>query len=315
MKVSDRSLKQVFEPFVPPALLNQVRRYSNFRASKQEEERRAKFERLRSSVSATVSAIHSLTLQQCSDAIFLEHEFIPSLGLNDEELHEQPTELSQYFGRGLHIWQYPSQLADYLVWLSGNAKEVKCYMEIGCRWGGMFILVTEWLRKHGNNIQTVIAVDPIESTPFIDEYFKLLQNEKVPGHQRIEAFYIRDFSTSVEVMRLVERVRPDFVFIDGDHELKGALADHMLVRDCARIIVHHDVISQACPDTTLLWNVLKQLERHDFACFEFVDQYKSVNGNFLGIGVLNRKTATSFAQMLGGPLMPEEEAGKKLSYP
>ena len=95
MNVSDRSLQQIVKPFVPPALLDQVRRYSNFRESKREEERRAKFERLRNSVSATVSAIYSLIPQQCSDAIFLEHEFIPSLGLNDELLHEQPTELSQ----------------------------------------------------------------------------------------------------------------------------------------------------------------------------------------------------------------------------
>jgi hypothetical protein len=87
----------------------------------------------------------------------------------------------------------------------------------------------------------------------------------------------------------VDRIRPDFVFIDGDHSLRGALADHLLVREHARIIVHHDICSDACPDTTFLWEALKRLESHEFDFVEFVNQYPSVTGQFLGIGAMKRK--------------------------
>jgi cephalosporin hydroxylase len=67
--------------------------------------------------------------------------------------------LSNYFGFGLHIWQYPSQLARYLASLSLNCKEITCYVEIGCRWDGTFILVSEWLQKQGRNVNQLIGVD------------------------------------------------------------------------------------------------------------------------------------------------------------
>jgi hypothetical protein len=75
--------------------------------------------------------------------------------------------------------------------------------------------------------------------------------------------------------------------------LRGAFADHILVRKHARIVVHHDVCSQACPDTTFLWEALKKLEAHDFDVFEFVSQYPSVKGNLLGIGAMKRKKMLS----------------------
>jgi hypothetical protein len=107
-----------------------------------------------------------------------------------------------------------------------------------------------------------------------------LQNEDSSRRKKIEAIYICDNSTSQEVSGLVKRIKPDFVFIDGDHGLKGVLLDHLLVRDHARIIVHHDVVSHSCPDTALHWDAVKKLERHDFEFFEFVEQYDSVKGSF-----------------------------------
>jgi cephalosporin hydroxylase len=249
-----------------------------------------RFDRLRLCVSSTIDAIQSLSQQQCSNIAFLEKEFIPSLGLNDEGLNEQPKELAEYFGLGLHLWQYPSQLAGYLAWLSNNAKDIKCYAEIGCRWGGMLILVTEWLRKNGANLQKIVAVDPIRPTPFVEEYFNFLNNERASGRRNVEALYLQEFSTSHKVKRIVNEIKPDFVFIDGDHSLKGALLDHLMVRDFARVIVHHDVSSDSCTETTLLWNVLKKFENHEFNFFEFVEQYASLGGQrFLGIGVMKRK--------------------------
>ncbi|MBR0939001.1 hypothetical protein JQ586_37245 [Bradyrhizobium jicamae] len=249
-------------------------------------ERHQRFVDLAPSIRETIDAIAALRPDQRSDAEFLERRFIPTLGLNDELLHEQPPELSANFGMGLHLWQYPNQLAPYLVWLADNCSDISCYMEIGCRWGGMFILVAEWLRACGAGLKTVIAVDPIAPTPFIIRYFELLREQAT-----VEPIYIRAFSTAPVVAAHVDRLRPDFVFIDGDHSLEGAMRDHLLVRRHADIIVHHDVHSQACPDTTLLWKALKEFEEPLFDVVEFIDQYPSVNGSFLGIGAMKRRGA------------------------
>ena len=282
-------LKRIIRPFVPVAVIDlNLRRQVEYGKQK-EIARRQRFEGLRHKVGETVAAIAALPEAQCLDNRFLEHEFIPSLGLNDEQLQEQPPELSASFGKGLHIWQYPNQLAGYLVWLARNSAGITSYMEIGCRWGGMFILVSEWIRKNGGALRAVTAVDPIKPTPFIETYFDLLRSQTASGRSPIEATYLCDFSTTPEVRQTVGRIRPDFVFIDGSHRLQGALADHMMVREIARIIVHHDVCSQACPDTTFLWETLKKLEAHEFEFFDFVSQYPSVQGNFLGIGVMKRR--------------------------
>lgn len=285
-------LKRVIRPCVPIGALSLLRQRQLqrqlARERQAEAERRARFDRLRGRISSAVSAIRRLTKRQCTDLAMLEHELIPSLGLNDENLHEQPAELSPFFGRDLHIWQYPCQLAPYLVWLSENAEGVTSYMEIGCRWGGMFILISEWLRTIGADLKCVCAVDPIEPTPFIEEYFRILREQADSGASAIEPLYVQGLSTSDEARQVVERIRPNFVFIDGDHTLEGALSDHMLVRDNAEIIVHHDIHSTACPGTTQLWAALKRLERCEFEAVEFIGQYDSVPSNFLGIGALKR---------------------------
>jgi hypothetical protein len=284
-------LKQMVRPIVPVALLDLSHRRYVESSVRKEAARRQRFEGLKKSVGEAVASISSLTEAQCLDKGFLENEFIPSLGLNDEFLNEQPSELSPRFGKGLHIWQYPNQLAGYLAWLAQNSNNITSYMEIGCRWGGMFILISEWIRKNGGQLRAVIAVDPIKPTPFIEAYFDLLRDRSTDGLPAIQATYLCELSTSSAVKELVQRVEPDFVFIDGDHELRGALFDHMLFRDHARIIVHHDIHSDACPDPTFLWEVLKKVEAKDFEFYEFIDQYPSVRGNFLGIGAMKRKSS------------------------
>ena len=286
-------IKRVAKAFVPPAIPLFKSHLEIQKEKRLVLARRQRFEGLTSKVSETILAIKSLTEAQCRDARFLEKEFIPSIGLNDETLHEQPQEFASSFGKGLHIWQYPNQLAAYLVWLSTNVAGITSYMEIGPRWGGMLILVSEWIRKNGADLRAITAVDPILPTPFINTYFQLLQDEPVTlGGKKIETTYIREFSTSQTVASEVERIRPDFVFVDGDHSLRVAFADHLLARKYARIVAHHDICSQSCQDTTFLWNALKNLEAPTFDCFEFDAQYPSVEGNFLGIGAMRRKTTT-----------------------
>jgi cephalosporin hydroxylase len=291
MQVYGRKIRQLIRPLLPAGLLALAERQRQLQQRKYEDQRRAMFEHLRHNVTSVVQTIASLTPNQCRDVSFLEHQFIPSLGLNDEKLDEQPAELTQYFGKGLHVWQYPNQLARYLNWLSANSANVKSYMEIGCRWGGMVILVAEWLRKNGARLEYVVAVDPIEQTPLIDEYFKLLQSERSSGKSQVRTKYLQEYSTSGAVAKVVEEVRPDFVFVDGDHSLKVALADHMLARKYAKIVVHHDISSDAC-DTAFLWAALKSMESAEFEMAEFTDQYESVAGYFFGIGVMKRRRTT-----------------------
>lgn len=231
------------------------------------------------SVESTITTIRNLPISRCYDTQFIEKQLIPELGLNDEYLEQQPAELREYFGKGLHLWQYPSQLARYLVWLTHNAKHIRNYTEIGCRWGGTFILVNEWLKKIGAPIDFSLAIDPIEPTPFIKKY---IQISSTPVH------YIQNLSTSSEVVDYLSAFKPQMVFVDGDHSLQGVMFDHLLVRNDAEIIVHHDIASQACPGTTLFWSYVKEAES-DFNSWEFKQQYDSVAGNFLGIGVLKRK--------------------------
>jgi len=251
--------------------------------------RRRRLEGLAGCIPEAIRSIRALDRSQCLDRRFLEVEFIPALGLNDEILQEQPPELAEAYGKGLHIWQYPKQLAGYLAWLVDVAPNTNSYMEIGSRWGGMCILIAEWLRHNGADLRTIIAVDPIAPSPFLQAYSRFLVGDKQDGRLPPELMYAQALSTSVRVRQLVDQVRPDSVFVDGDHRLGGALADHMMARQYARIVVHHDVHSQACPATTFLWSVLKTLEASVFEAVEFIDQYDSVPGNFLGIGALRRR--------------------------
>jgi hypothetical protein len=78
-----KSLKSFIKPLVPPVLIDRIRIYSEL---SQEKAKREKLEHLRGVVPEKVKSIRDLTQDQCCDASFLEKDFIPSLGLNDELL-------------------------------------------------------------------------------------------------------------------------------------------------------------------------------------------------------------------------------------
>src|SRR5262245_61592944 len=65
------------------------------------------------------------------------------LGLNDEGMDEFPPALHPYCGRGLRIWQYPSQFSKYLAHLCGL--QIRSYVELGIRHGGSFATTVEVL--------------------------------------------------------------------------------------------------------------------------------------------------------------------------
>jgi cephalosporin hydroxylase len=232
---------------------------------------------IKAAVDNAIQAISDLTDNNVVDSVFLENELIPKLGLNNEMLHEQPTHLREHFGKGLHIWQYPKQFGPFLAWIARHGAEVQKYLEIGVRWGGAFIVVSEFMRRVSPGFKTSIAVDPIEPSPLMQRYVELGRAE-----------YRQYFSTEAQFRSLIDSERPDFVFIDGDHTLKGVMHDFDVCRSGAHLIAFHDVMSDGCVDTTFFWSFLK---RHatGFDHFEFTDQYDSVAGNFMGIGALLRK--------------------------
>jgi hypothetical protein len=242
------------------------------------EDRYAYYERIVDSVDRAIDLIRAVPQSRCLDVDYLEHELIPALGLNNEQLQSQPTELAAHYGKGLHLWQYPNQLARFLVWLAFNANDMRSYMEVGCRWGGTFIVLTEWLRRIGAPLEFAVAVDPIAPTPFIKRYREAADFPVV---------YLQMLSTSRPFLDYARSAKPEVVFIDGDHRMAGVMTDHANARKYAKIIVHHDISSDACRDTTLFWQYLKLTEDR-FESVDFTQQYESVRGSFLGIGALKR---------------------------
>jgi hypothetical protein len=244
-----------------------------------EDERRELFSRLKLNVDAFVKEFRLIPDNLVCDEAFIERFIIEKIGLNNEVLDEQPPELKEYYGTGLYIWQNPKQFSKYIVWLMKHARHYSSYLEIGCRWGGTFIVVCEVLHRINPNFKLAIAADLVEKTPFIERYTEIAHDSG------FEILYFKGSSTSEEFHRLIEERCPEISFIDGDHRLEGALKDHMLVRKISKVIIHHDVLSDSCQDTTFLWDCLKKLETNRKSV-EFTEQYSSVKNKYLGIGVL-----------------------------
>lgn len=105
-----------------------------------------------------IDLINRSSLEDLSSQEYLENLII-NLGFNNEILIEQPKIVKDNFG-GLLIWQYPNQFSKYLLLL--KSLSIKTYIEIGCRWGGTFILTTEYLKRF-NNLTKAVAIDIINS--------------------------------------------------------------------------------------------------------------------------------------------------------
>ena len=212
-----------------------------------------------------IEIIRSTELVKLQDVLHLENELIPSLGFNDENLYEQPEIVKSNTG-GLRIWQYPNQFSKYLIFLSEH--NVKSYIEIGCRWGGTFILTTEYLRKlHPDDKIYSVAVDIIDSPVRHYEHCKFLQ---CSTRSFIFEKFIRDKFF-------------DVCFIDGDHSYEGVKSDYNICKTHARIFVFHDIVSDVCPGVVKFWNEIKTTGKE---YHEFTEQYSDVNGIYLGIGIV-----------------------------
>jgi cephalosporin hydroxylase len=147
-----------------------------------------------------------------------------ALGLNNENLREQPPELASSFGTGLHLWQYPIQMGRYLSFLAAHA-EANSYVEIGSRWGGTLIAVCETLRHNCKGcLKRIVAVDPVGETPLLIEYraYLLIHSPEV-----VLDFY-KGLSSAPSFKQLMLSFQPSYVFIDGDHRYMAAQEDHEL---------------------------------------------------------------------------------------
>lgn len=229
----------------------------------------------------TKKLFNYLKRESLEDKDFLEHFLIPHLGLNNEILNEQPKELSRFFGGGLQlkIWQYPNQFSSYLCHIGQKANSIQSYMEIGCRYGGTFITHCEYLEALGSDLKNKVAIDIIDEPEIISSYIR----------HRSGVEFVKLDSSSDEFINFIEKKFFDLVFIDGDHSYDGVKRDAENTRSISNIQVFHDIVNSACPGVVQYWNELKNNFSDVYYFHEFIDQYPSVDGTYLGIGVATRK--------------------------
>lgn len=195
-------------------------------------------------------------------------QLLPRLGMNGECPEELPKHLSCYFNKGIKFWQYPNQFSEYLKKIT--TYDIKSYLEIGCRWGGTFIITTEILRLKNGNIRAY-ACDLMPISKILYEY-KLKYNTFK---------YIEKSSFNLTKQDVKEQI--DLILLDGDHLYEGLQKDFKTSLSFnPKYIVFHDICSDIVPDVGKMWNEVKSHYKH----YEYVQQYDSVVGNYLGIGLI-----------------------------
>ena len=223
-----------------------------------------------------IKLIQNASLEELKNNIFLE-DLIIKLGFNTEFLREQPNIVKEN-GGGLLIWQYPNQFSKYLTLL--QKQTISSYIEIGCRWGGTFVLTTEYLKRF-NTITKSTAVDIINSP--VSEYCNI--------YNETTAFMKMD-SQGQPFKNYIENNTFDLIFIDGDHSYEGVKNDYEISKNSGNIFVFNDIINDSSSTGVVkFWNELKQSNEFDF--YEFIEQYEEVwnhtRQRFLGIGVAIKK--------------------------
>jgi cephalosporin hydroxylase len=223
-----------------------------------------------------IDLIKNASLDNLRNSDFLE-QLIIKLGFNTEILREQP-EIVKNNGGGLFIWQYPNQFSKYLLLL--QKLNISSYIEIGCRWGGTFVLTTEYLKMF-NKMDRSVAVDIISSP--VKTYCSMSN----------ETSFMKMNSMGQEFKNYMKENKFDLIFIDGDHSYEAVKNDYETCKDSGKIYVFHDIVNDVCPGVVRFWNELKLSEDKSYDFFEFIEQYEDVwnstHQRFLGIGVAVKK--------------------------
>lgn len=224
-----------------------------------------------------IGLIRESSLENLGNAMYLEY-LIMRLGLNNEYPEEQPAFVGVHSG-GLKIWQYPNQFAKYLLLIGGL--KISSYLEVGCRWGGTFVLTCEFLAMKCG-LKRAVAMDIIDSP--VKEYCYVERNSE---------FIMMD-SQSEDFKRFMADNFFDMILIDGDHEYDGVKSDYENCRDRANVLVFHDISSDVCPGVSAVWQEFKDSHKDEFEFHEITDQYDEVVARagmkYLGIGVAIRKS-------------------------
>ena len=176
-----------------------------------------------------------------------------------------------------------------LVKLANEASSIYPQMKI-LEIGALFGFSTQAILEGSQNSK-VILVDnftwnPIGLSPIRHEsmlksnlnYF--IRQNKVEIHKGL--------SSDLQLFELANN-NVSMVFIDGDHEYEGVKHDFTIFENIqdTKYIVFHDIVSDACNGVVVFWNEIKKDQRFDH--IEFIDQYDSVIGSYLGIVILIRK--------------------------
>jgi hypothetical protein len=223
-----------------------------------------------------VQLIRDAPLDRLRDASYLEHDLLLRLGLNGEQLYTLPDFLHPYAGRGLLHWQYPNQFGKYLVELSRH--RIASYLELGVRHGGTFVITVEYLDRFY----------PVERAVGID--LGLTATLRGYASSRPGVTVLQADSQSDEFRDFVRAGDPfDLVLIDADHSEDGVRSDFETVREHARIIVFHDIVSEQVPGVAKVWSEVREKHADRFDFLEFTDQYPDLRAkaeiDYLGLGV------------------------------
>ena len=196
----------------------------------------------------------------------------------------QDPELHRSLGQGLRSWQYPVQLAPYLVLLSGLG--IRRYLELGVEHGGTFVLTTEYLSRF----------DPIERAVAVD--LNRLRSAHAYRRLRPQARFAMVDSGSPEFRTLLGREGPfDLALIDGDHSEHAVRRDWETIRPHARVVAFHDIVDSLSPGVAAVWSEIRERHAGEYEFHEFTRQYESVRARegrtFLGLGVAVPRSVTT----------------------
>lgn len=222
-----------------------------------------------------VELIRGASTETLSDASYLEHDLLPKLGLNDENLHEIPASLHRYTGYGLLHWQFPNQFSRYLVELSRYP--IESYLEIGTHHGGTFVITVEYLSRF-HPIRRAVGVD-LGRSRSLERYAQMREGVTI----------LQASSQSDKFRAALKAHGPfDLALIDGDHSAEGCRSDFALVEDHARIVVFHDIVSDPTPGVAEVWREVKETRTEKFRFLELTQQYpeqEEKGESWFGLGV------------------------------